>query len=92
MNRAQPPQVLAATAGGRSLLFHLDAGEGVPRHGHPGARVVLAVLSGEVHVTTDEGTRTLHGAEVITHDGNEPLALEADQSDTRVLVTLLGGA
>lgn len=92
MNRAQPPQVLAATPGGRSLLFHLNAGEGVPRHGHPGARVVIAVLSGKLHVTTDEGTRTLRGAEVITHDGNQLLALEAAEPDTRVLVTLLGGA
>ncbi|BDP41985.1 hypothetical protein DAETH_19540 [Deinococcus aetherius] len=77
VNRAQPPQVLAATPGGRSLLFHLNAGEGVPRHGHPGARVVIAVLSGELHVT---------------HDGKQPLALEAAGPDTRVLVTLLGGA
>lgn len=92
MTRAQPPQILAATPGGRSLLFHLNAGEGVPRHGHPGARVVIAVLSGELRITMDEGTRTLHGAEVMAYDGAQPLALEAAQAGTRVLVTLLGGA
>ncbi|WP_216318242.1 cupin domain-containing protein [Deinococcus aestuarii] len=92
MNRAQPPQVLAATPGGRSLLFHLNEGEGIPRHAHPGARVVIAVLSGTLHVTTGEGTRTLHGAEVVTHDGDRPLALAAAGPGTRVLVTLLGGA
>lgn len=92
MKRAGPPQVLATTTGGRSLLFHLNAGEGVPRHQHPGAQVVIAVLSGELRLTTDEGTRALCGAEVTTHDGSQPIALEAAQPDTQVLVTLLGGA
>lgn len=90
MNRAQPPQVLAATSAGRSLLFHLEAGEGVPRHAHPGARVVLAVLSGELRLTTDAGPLVLPAAEALAHDGNEPLALEATRPGTRVLVTLLG--
>lgn len=90
MTRARPPQVLAATPAGRSLLFHLEAGEGVPRHAHPGARVVLAVLNGELHRTTAAGPRVLAAAEVLVHDGNEPLVLEATRPGTRVLVTLLG--
>lgn len=92
IKRAQPPRVLAATPGGRSLLFHLGAGEGVPRHQHPQAQVVIAVLSGELHVHTDEGTQTLYGAEVTTLEGDRPVALEALQAGTQVLVTLLGGA
>lgn len=91
MNRAQPPRVLASTPGGRSLLFRLEAGEGVPRHTHPAARVVLAVLSGELHVTTGQDTHVLSAAGVLTHDGNEPLSLEAARPGTQVLVTLLGG-
>lgn len=91
MNCAQPPRVLAPTPTGRSLLFRLEAAEGVPRHAHPGARVVLAVLSGELHVATGEGTRLLSAAGVLTHDGNEPLSLEAARPGTQVLVTLLGG-
>ncbi|EYB67954.1 hypothetical protein DEIPH_ctg031orf0103 [Deinococcus phoenicis] len=91
MKRAQPPQILATTPGGRSLLFHLNAGEGMPRHQHPQTQVVIAVLSGELHVTTDEGTRTLYGAEVTVQDGGQPVALEAAQPGTQVLVTLLGG-
>lgn len=92
MRRAQPPQVLAATPGGRTLLFRLEAGEGVPAHQHPQAQVVIAVLSGEVHVTADEDTRALYGGELTTYDGNRPIALEAVQPGTRVLVTLLHGA
>ncbi|GAA5532854.1 hypothetical protein [Deinococcus aluminii] len=91
MKRAQPPQVLATTAGGRCLLFHLDAGEGVPPHQHPQAQVVIAVLSGELHATTDEGLRALYGGEVMTHNGDQPIALEAVQPGTQVLVTLLHG-
>lgn len=92
MNRAGPPQVLAATPGGRSLLFRLNAGEGVPRHQHPQAQVVIAVLSGELRVVTDEGTRVLSSTEVLTQGGDRPVALEAAQPDTQVLVTLLHGA
>lgn len=92
MKRAQPPQVLAATPGGRCLLFQLEAGEGVPAHRHPQAQVVVAVLSGELHLTAGEDTRALCGGEVITHDGNRPIALEAVQPGTRVLVTLLHDA
>ncbi|GAA5511653.1 hypothetical protein Dcar01_00365 [Deinococcus carri] len=92
MKRTPPPQVLAATAGGSSLLFHLDAGEGLPRHQHPQNQVVMAVLSGALYVTTDVGTRALSAAEVIIHEGGQPLALAATAPGTRVLVTLLGGA
>lgn len=88
MNRAEPPQVLAATPAGRSLLFHLNAREGVPRHQHPGAAIVLAVLGGRLWVET-EGPRELGAGEVLTHDGDHPIALEARQPDTRFLVTLL---
>jgi len=88
MKRAQSPQILAATPAGRSLLFHLDAGEGVPRHQHPGASIVLAVLGGRLWVETD-GPRELGAGEVLTHDGDHPIALEARQLATRVLVTLL---
>lgn len=87
--RAAPPQVLAVTPHGRSLLFTLEAGQGIPPHRHPGAHAVLAVLSGELEVRT-QGTRTVAAGEVVTHDGNEPISLLARQAG-QVLVTLLGG-
>lgn len=89
IQRATPPQVLAATPHGRALLFTLEAGQGIPPHRHPGAAVVLAVLSGEIEVRM-QGTQTLQAGEVMTHDGNEAISLLARQPG-QVLVTLLGG-
>lgn len=91
MKRAAPPEVLVRTEHGRSLLFSLDAGEGVPEHTHPGQTVVLAVLAGRVDVTRDSAA-SLNAGEVITHDGAQPLSMMAAQAGTRVLVTLLGPA
>lgn len=87
--RAAPPQVLAVTPHGRSLLFTLEAGQGLAPHRHPGAQAVVAVLTGEIEVTA-QGTRIMGAGEVLTHDGNVPISLLARQPG-RVLVTLLGG-
>ncbi|QLG11197.1 cupin domain-containing protein [Deinococcus sp. D7000] len=89
IRRGTPPQVLAVTPHGRSLLFTLEAGQGIPPHRHPGAHAVLAVLSGEIEVTA-QATQTVGAGEVVTHDGNESISLLARQPG-RVLVTLLGG-
>ncbi|CAM4007655.1 cupin domain-containing protein [Deinococcus frigens] len=89
IQRAAPPRVLAVTPHGRSLLFTLEAGQGIPPHRHPGAQAVLAVLSGEIEVTT-QSAQTLGAGQVVTHDGNEPISLLARQPG-QVLVTLLGG-
>jgi len=89
LQRAAPPQVIAVTPHGRSLLFTLEAGQGLPPHRHPGAHAVLAVLAGEIEVTT-QGTQTVKAGEVVTHDGNEPISLLARQPG-KLLVTLLGG-
>ncbi|GGL97631.1 hypothetical protein [Deinococcus aerophilus] len=83
------PQVLAATPGGRALLFTLEAGEGLPPHRHPGAQVVLAVLSGEVEVRAGEaGPQTVGAAGVVTHDGDHVISVLALRS-AQLLVTLL---
>jgi quercetin dioxygenase-like cupin family protein len=86
--RAAPPQVIAVTPHGRSLLFTLEAGQGIPPHRHPGAQVVLAVLAGEIEVAT-EATQTVKAGEVVAHDGNGSISLLARQPG-KVLVTLLG--
>ncbi|MFC3860074.1 cupin domain-containing protein [Deinococcus antarcticus] len=87
MTRAAPPEILTKTASGRTLLFTLQAGNVIPPHRHPDAQVTIAVLSGEVEVTT-VGTRTLQGGEVITHVGAEEVSMHARQA-SRVLVCLL---
>ena len=83
------PQVLAATSGGRALLFTLEAGQGLAPHRHPGARVVLAVLSGEVEVRAGEaGAQTVGAAGVVTHDGDHSIGVLALQP-ARLLITVL---
>ncbi|CAM3398069.1 cupin domain-containing protein [Deinococcus saxicola] len=89
IQRAAPPQVLTATPHGRSLLFTLEAGQGIPPHRHPGAQAVLAVLSGQIEVRA-QTTQTLKAGEVVVHDGNQQISLLALQPG-QVLVTLLGG-
>ncbi|AZI44551.1 cupin domain-containing protein (plasmid) [Deinococcus psychrotolerans] len=87
MKRAEPPQIITATPHGRVLRFTFAAGEGVPTHKHPGAQVVVTVLSGQVEVTAEESC-TLKAAEILTHDGDQPLSLFATQ-DSSVVVTLI---
>ncbi|GAA4021055.1 hypothetical protein GCM10022631_38780 [Deinococcus rubellus] len=89
IQRAAPPQVLKVTPHGRALLFTLEAGQGVPPHRHPGAQVILAVLSGVVEVRTQH-PQMLEAGSVTTHDGDETISLLAHQPG-QVLVTLLGG-
>ncbi|MDV6374717.1 hypothetical protein [Deinococcus arenicola] len=89
IQRAAPPQVLAATPHGRALLFTLEAGQGIPPHRHPGASVIVAVLSGQIEVRA-QTTQMLGAGEVTTHDGNGQISLLALQPG-QVLVTLLGG-
>ncbi|QFP76100.1 cupin domain-containing protein [Deinococcus sp. AJ005] len=89
IQRAAPPQVLTVTPHGRSLLFTLETGQGIPPHRHPSAQAILAVLSGEIEVRA-QTTQTLKAGEVAVHDGNESISLLALQPG-QVLVTLLGG-
>lgn len=87
MKRAQPPEVLITTSNGRSLLFTLDAGQGVPPHRHPGMKAVLAVLAGQVEITT-ASAQTANAGQVIVHNGDADISVLALQP-SRVLVTLL---
>ncbi|GGL74334.1 hypothetical protein GCM10010840_10530 [Deinococcus aerolatus] len=87
IQRAAPPQVMAVTPGGRSLLFTLEPGQGIPPHRHPGSQVLLAVLSGEVEVRAPD-MQVARAGEVLVHDGDGSISLLARQS-AQVLVTLL---
>ncbi|WP_135229213.1 hypothetical protein [Deinococcus fonticola] len=87
MTRAAAPDILTKTTSGRTLLFTLQAGNVIPPHRHAHAQVTIAVLSGEVEVTTAE-VRTLNGGEVLTHAGDAEVSMHARQ-DSRVLVCLL---
>lgn len=87
MNRATPPQVLTKTPNGRTMLFTFEAGQGVPPHKHAHAHVTIAVLSGQVAVTTDQ-LRAMQAGEVTTYAGDGDISLLA-QADSRVLVCLV---
>lgn len=88
MTRAAPPEILTKTTSGRTLLFTLETGNVIPPHRHPNAQVTIAILNGEVDVTTGNATRTLQGGEVITHATDAEVSLHARQA-SRVLVCLL---
>ena len=87
MERAAPPEILTSTPHGRTLLFTFAAGQGVPTHKHAAARVTVAVLGGQIEVTTDH-KQLLSAGEVLTHDGDHEISLLA-QVESRVLVCLI---
>lgn len=92
MERAAPPEVLTSTPHGRTLLFSFAAGQGVPTHKHPAAQVTVAVLGGQIEVTTTEQghtqKRSLKAGEVLTHNGEHEISLLA-KAESRVLVCLI---
>lgn len=92
MKRASPPLVVTATPHGRVLRFELEAGEGIPLHQHPGAQVVVTVLSGQIEVTTEDaqtpGIQALKATELLTHDGDRPLSLLATEQSSVVVILI----
>jgi quercetin dioxygenase-like cupin family protein len=91
--RASVPE---AADEGRSALFggdlravhlSLSAGERVPPHEHPGERILLHVLEGEVALDLDDETHDLAAGDVIRFDGDRQISPEA-VTDARALVVL----
>lgn len=89
--RPAAPTVLAKTSGGRALLFHYAAGEGLPPHQHAGQTVIVAVLRGKIRVTVDGTPHELAAGEVTTVQTEGFFSSLALEDETRVLVTLLEG-
>lgn len=87
MKRAAPPEILTATPHGRTLRFTFAAGEGVPPHKHAGAKVTIAILAGQMQVSTD-AVREVVAGQVLTHQGDGEVSLLALE-DSSVLVCLI---
>lgn len=71
----------------RTVRVALDAGERVPRHDHPGRRVVFHVLEGEVDLTVGESSHELAAGHVVQFDGARSVSVDA-LTDARALVVL----
>lgn len=70
------------------VRLHLEAGESVPPHSHPGRSVVFVVLEGACQVTVGDDTRRLAAGDCLRFDGEQavsPAAMD-DESATALVV------
>lgn len=86
--RPKAPEVLVKAPGGRALLFHYGAGEGLPPHTHAGQAVVVAVLRGRLRLNVADQVHEVSAGEVKHVETDSFFSSLALQDDTKVLVTL----
>lgn len=87
--RPTAPEVLVKAPGGRALLFHYQAGEGLPPHTHADQAVVVAVLSGQLELRVGEARHHLRAGDVRQVQTQGLFSSLALEDGTTVLVTLL---
>ena len=81
------PTVLLRTPGGSVRAFRFAAGEGLPEHATPHEALVV-VVQGEVTVTLEGTSHTLHAGGTMLFPATVPHAVEAATNAVMLLVLL----
>lgn len=70
----------------RTVRLHLDAGEEVPPHTHPGTNVVLHLLDGHLELSLDDETHELRPGQLVRFSGDREVSPHAIEGSTAVVV------
>lgn len=70
----------------RTVRLHLEAGETVPRHSHPGTDVVCYVVDGTLEIEVDGEPITAAAGDVVRFSGDREVSPEALEDARAILV------
>jgi redox-sensitive bicupin YhaK (pirin superfamily) len=80
---ATPHAEVFAERSPRTIRLHLEAGDRIPPHRHPGQTIVLHLLGGELELSLDDEAYTLEADDVARFDGEQdvsPCAIEDSEA------------
>lgn len=70
----------------RTVRLHLDAGEAVPAHTHPGENVVVYLVSGALELGVGDETLDLAPGDAVRFDGERAVAPRATAESVALVV------
>jgi len=70
----------------KTVRLRLDEGESVPAHTHPGRRIVLYLVDGEIELALGEDTHRVTAGDVARFDGDQEIEPRAIQDSTALIV------